>query len=192
MHYQSVKAAVEQAFSEAGYEAPIRTLTPEELAGAEYDHSKRPSSDLTRQDWLGQHGLAHRTIRNALGGYGSAQYLTLLVRYCYHPAIRIEAQKALLPHLPGRMPPLKRQAVVAMWGGVYASDGKSANRRAARGAIKLTYADIDMGDGTPTSTLERHIGEVRRQLDSWHNAAFKHLDRVLVDAGLLAGAEEAC
>ena len=175
MRYADVYHAIESAMTVDGYEAPIRTINPAE--GEEFDHSKKPASDMTRQDWVAQHGMTHARIIAALGGRDKPQYLALVNRYCYEPVRRTQARAALMPHLPQRLPRLKRAAVVAMWSGMPG----------------ITYAMIDCGEGTKTSTLQGHINEVRRELERLHKAAIDHLSRVLADSGLIRDEEtEAC
>lgn len=176
MKYSDVYHAIEAALAVEGYDAPIPTIDPSTLADEVFDHAKRPSSELSRLDWVAHHGMTHRLIIDALGGRGKPQYLALVNRYCYDPLIRMQAQKALIPHLPDRMPSLKRQGVIALWSGVPG----------------ITYAMIDCGDGTKTSTLQGHINEVRRELDRLHKTATDHLSRVLADAGLIYVEEMAC
>lgn len=171
MIYADVYTAIEAAMIVDGYEAPVPTINP--MPGEEFDCSKRPASGLTRMDWVAQHGQTHARIISALGGRDKPQYLALVNRYCYEPVRRTEARVALMPHLPQRLPRLKRAAVVAMWSGMPG----------------ITYAMIDCGEGTKTSTLQGHINEVRRELDRLHKAAIDHLSRVLADSGLIT---EAC
>lgn len=175
MRYPDIYTAIERALSVEGYQAPVHSVDPSSLAGEEFNHAKRPGSDMTRLDWVAHHGMTHRLIIDALGGRDKPQYLALVNRYCYEPARRTEARIAIMQHLPQRLPRLKRAAVVALWSGVPG----------------ITYAAIDCGDGTPTSTLGRHINEVRSQLEDWRKGAIKHLSRVLADAGLIRDKETA-
>lgn len=175
MIYANVYEAIEAALSVEGYEAPVRTIDPSSLDGEVFNHGSRPGSDMTRMDWVAHNGMTHALIIRAMGGREKAQYLALVNRYCYDPLTRINARKAIMPHLPGKLEGLKREAVIAMWSGVPG----------------ITYAMIDCGEGTKTSTLQGHINEVRRELDRLHKAATDHLSKVLADAGLLREEEVA-
>jgi len=169
MKYENVYHAIEKAMEVEGYEAPVRTIDPTSLDGEVFNHGSRPTGDMTRMDWVAHHGMTHRLIISALGGRDKPQYLALTNRYCYDPARRTEARIAIMPHLPQRLEPKKRAGVVAMWSGMPG----------------FTYAVIDAGAGTKTSTLQGHINEVRRELDRLHKLATDHLSRVLTDAGLI-------
>ncbi len=173
MKYSDVYHAIEAALAVEGYDAPIPTIDPATLEGDVFDHAKKPAGELSRLDWVAHHGMTHRLIIDALGGRDKPQYLALVNRYCYEPVRRTHARNAIMPALPQRLPRLKRAAVVAMWSGIPG----------------ITYAMIDCGDGTKTSTLQGHINEVRRELDRLHKAALDHLSRVLADAGLIHSEE---
>lgn len=175
MKYANIYKAIEDALSVEGYEAPVRSIDPASIEGEVFNHGSRPTGDMTRLDWVAHHGMTHRLIIDALGGRKAPQYLALVNRYCYEPHTKTVARIAIMPHLPQRLPRLKRAAVVALWSGVPG----------------ITYAMIDCGDGTKTSTLQGHINEVRRELDKLHTAAIEHLSRVLTDAGLLGEQEAA-
>lgn len=175
MKYANIYKAIEDALSVEGYEAPVRTIDPSSIEGEVFNHGSRPAGDMTRLDWVAHHGMTHRLIIDALGGRGKPQYLVLVNRYCHDKHLKTVARIAIMPHLPKRLPRLKRAGVVALWSGVPG----------------ITYAMIDCGDGTKTSTLQGHINEVRRELDRLHEAAITHLSRVLTDAGLLGEQEAA-
>lgn len=169
MKYANIFHAIESALAVEGYDAPVPTIDPASLEGEVFDHAKKPAGELTRLDWVAHHGMTHRLIIDTLGGRGRPQYLALVNRYCYEPARRTQARIDIMQHLPQRLPRLKRAAVVALWSGMPG----------------ITYALIDCGDGTKTSTLQGHINEVRRELDRLHKGAIDHLSRVLADAGLI-------
>ena len=177
MIYANVYQAIEAAMSVEGREAPVRTIDFASIEGDIFNHGSRPASGMTRQEWAGQHGITHRLIIDALGGHKAPQYLALVNRYCHDKHLKTVARIAIMHHLPKRLPRLKRAAVVALWSGV----------------PDITYAMIDCGDGTATSTLQGHINEVRRELDRLHKAATDHLSKVLADAGLIRSDEtETC
>lgn len=173
MKYTNIFHAIESALAVEGYDAPVPTIDPSILEGEVFNHAKKPGSDMTRLDWVAHHGMTHRLIIDALGGRKAPQYLALVNRYCYDPHLRTIARIAIMPHLPQRLPRLKRAAVVALWSGVPG----------------ITYAMIDCGEGTKTGTLQGHINEVRRELNRLHKGAIDHLSRVLADAGLIRSEE---
>ena len=177
MKYANIFHAIESALAVEGYDAPVPTIDPSSLEGEVFNHAKKPGSDMTRLDWVAHHGMTHRLIIDALGGRKAPQYLALVNRYCYEPHTKTVARIAIMPHLPQRLPRLKRAAVVALWSGVPG----------------ITYALIDCGDGTKTSTLQGHINEVRRELDRLHKGALDLIGPALASAGLLTTeVEEMC
>lgn len=168
--YSNIFHAIESALQVDGYEVPITTPTVSDLEAETHKHGSRPAGELTRMDWIAQHGMTHKLMIDELGGRNSVQYLTLVNRFCYEPGRRSQARSEISRHLPDRMKPLKKLAVISLWSGQIRA---------------LTYADIDCGEGTPAGTLGRHIGEIKTQLDDWMDGAITHLQRVFVDARLI-------
>lgn len=169
MKYHSVEHAVTCAMQVEGYEAPIKSVDLGALENGLFDHGNRVPSGLTAGEWLAQSGIAHRVIIGALGRQ-SPHYLALTVCYCYEPVRRHAAMHALSQVVPQRMDKkAKRLAVIAIWCNY----------------TKVTYKQIDCGDGTPNSTLQGHINEIRRALNKWRDEALTLSTDALMRADLL-------
>jgi hypothetical protein len=124
---------------------------------------------LSGADRLLQDALTRSLIRRALS---EPQWLTLLAIYAARPEEQVEALQGLAACVSTPAGPLFRRWCVGCW---------------ALPAVRREFRQLRDWDarGTPERTLRHWRQKIQAQLDGWRVEALAHVQRVLMDAGLV-------